>query len=94
MIIKHVEKSDFCNETVEITTDKETFYVQTTDNEYRYSLGCEIWNKSDTDVSEDDQEELIEVAEKFMEEHGEQGIENPAYINKDSSPYTRRYLRA
>lgn len=103
MEIISTELSDFDEnqETVTVTVESngETreFHVQTTDGEFRSSLGCWILTDNyDGDVDPEDFpcfdfSEIVKAAEKLAEENAE-GERNPEYINKDHSPYTNRFL--
>lgn len=99
-MIKKIKIADFCDEgsTVEITTiNDQIFYVQTVDGEYRYSLGCLVTDSvgdevNSVDLDDDFINDIIKAAEKYMEENSSDDVEeNPRYINKDSTPYERRY---
>lgn len=104
-VIGKVEFADFDDEgtTVSVTVTSngvtETFHVQTVDGEYRSSLGCWITTNDDgEDLDHDDYpdfdfDEIIAKAEALAESKA-QGEENPNYFNKDSSPYTRRFIKS
>lgn len=103
-VINKVEFADFDDEgtTVSVTVTSngktETFHVQTVDGEYRSSLGCWIFTNDDgEDLDQNDYQgfdfaEIISKAEGLAELRID-GEENPSYINKDSSPYTRRFIQ-
>jgi len=102
-VIDNVVFSDFDEEgnTVSVTATSKgntnTFHVQTTDGEYRSSLGCWILtDESNGDIDADDYpefdfDEIVKEAEKLAETAAK-GEENPNYFNKDASPYTRRFI--
>ena len=80
--ITHVQIADFCDDetTVSVTAksgeEEITFYVQTTDCEYRGDLDCWVNTDNDTDISfcEDgpyknfDSSKIIKAAENFIED--------------------------
>jgi len=97
MEIINVYSSDFDNTTIVVETDKEAFYVQTVDGEYRFSLGCLI-STENGEISEDDYPEIdviIKEAEKYAESKldFDNLVENPNYYNKDTSPYQTRFFK-
>jgi hypothetical protein len=89
------------NETISVkvtaNNKTETFHIQTVDGEYRSSLGCLIFTDSDGDDLDQDNypdfdfSEIISEAEEMAELNLEGKQENPNYVNKDASPYTRRF---
>ena len=106
-IIKDVSLANFdfdfeTNETISVKVtvneNTETFYVQTVDGEYRSSLGCWMFtDKNGDDLDQDDYPdfdftEIIDSAEKLAESNLGDYEENPNYINKDASPYVRRFI--
>lgn len=79
--ITEIDFADFCEDnstiavTVESNKDKETFYVQTVDGEFRSDLGCWVIaeNSSGEDVDEDDYPnfdiaDIVREAECFIQD--------------------------
>lgn len=100
-LIESVEIADFDEEgtTISVTakaSETETFHIQTVDGEYNRSLGCWIIaNTCGEDLDQDDYgdfdfEIIINEAEKLAMQNCE-GEENSNYINKDATPYEKRF---